>query len=134
MNMEELNYIIDNVNLKRIYSPKTCCFLPKRINGMLQGKSKRDSDLPVGVVRYRNKYMSSYNMNNKKSYMGIYDNPYDAFINYKNNKEKSIKTVANEYKEYIPKYIYDALMNYEITYENGIYKYTHEIVYDKSVL
>jgi hypothetical protein len=44
----------------------------------------------------------------------MYDTPEEAFHAYKTAKEAYIKQVADEYKDKIPKKLYDALYAYTI--------------------
>ena len=56
----------------------------------------------------------------KGVYLGTYFTPQEAFLKYKEEKERYIKEVANKYKEQFPKFpqkLYDAMMNYEV-FEN----------------
>ena len=58
-------------------------------------------------VRCRNGY-------GKRIYLGVYSTKEEAFRVYKQYKEKIIKQVADEYKEYIPQKLYHALYNYQV--------------------
>ena len=104
----------------KVYSPDTCIFVPERINILfVKGDSKR-GDLPIGVSFHKisGKYTAQCNQNNKKTYLGLYDVIEDAFyFGYKPYKEKLIQQIADEYKDQIPKKLYDAMYSYivEIT-------------------
>ena len=43
-----------------------------------------------------------------------FNSPEEAFAEYKRLKELEIKRVANEYKDKIPKRLYDAMLRYEV--------------------
>ena len=108
------------VKRNKIYSPQNCVFVPIRINNLFTKCDARRGDLPIGV-RYdkaRNKYASGCNtyLNkiNKYINLGRFNNPIKAFEVYKEFKENHIKQVAEEYKLYIPKSLYDALYNYKV--------------------
>ena len=49
-------------------------------------------------------------------YLGNFplNRPFQAFYTYKIYKENYIKQVADEYKDLIPKELYDALYRYEV--------------------
>ena len=53
---------------------------------------------------------------NKIKHLGRFplDKPFQAFTCYKQFKENYIKQVADEYKDLIPKELYEALYKYEI--------------------
>ena len=52
--------------------------------------------------------------NNKPIWLGRSHDPMECFRRYKICKENYIKQVADEYKEYLPTYIYDILYSYKI--------------------
>lgn len=107
----------------KIYSPNTCCYVPKEINTLLLSCRGARGDTPIGVHRKVGgrgvKYhaaMSNYINGRRVSYLGSFDTPEEAFSVYKSAKEKRIKEVAQNYysKGLITKRVYDALMNYKI--------------------
>jgi len=100
----------------KIYSPKTCVFVPQKINILF---IKRDNDrgkLPIGVCfnRHVNKYQANCNNNGEREHLGLYNTPEEAFYSYKKFKEHIIKKTANEYKDKIPQKLYDAMYRYEV--------------------
>lgn len=107
----------------KIYSPNTCCYVPKEINTLLLSCRGARGDTPIGVHRKVGgngvKYhaaMSNYINGRRVSYLGSFDTPEEAFSVYKSAKEKRIKEVAQNYysKGLITERVYKALMNYEI--------------------
>ena len=101
----------------RIYSPETCIFTPQTINSLIVRKYKNgNNDLPLGVCYHKqhDKFMSSCSTINSTICLGYYDTPEEAFYVYKKFKEKYIKNVADKFKDFIPKKLYDALYNYKI--------------------
>lgn len=99
----------------KIYSPETCIFVPRRVNSLfIKQKSVRGKYF-IGVKLNKNKkYEVSCMVNGNYVYFGSYDDEYDAFLIYKKEKEQEIKRVANEYKDKIPKKLYDAMYKYKI--------------------
>lgn len=71
---------------------------------------------PIGVCLNKNSglYCAKYKSNGKTIYLGSYTTPQEAFEVYKINKELEIQRVANKYKEYLPKNVYEALINYKV--------------------
>lgn len=100
----------------KVYSPETCIFVPNRINVLFIKSNKTRGDCPIGVSynKSHKKYTSYMNYIDKKIYLGDYKTPEEAFQAYKVAKEKYIKEVADEYKPYIPKELYDAMYRYEV--------------------
>ena len=104
----------------KIYSPKTCIFVPKRINCLFTKSNKTRDIYPIGVSwkRDNNKFQAQCHIeiNNKKTmkYLGLYNTIEDAFVHYKQFKENYIKQVADEYKDSIPIKLYNALYSWEV--------------------
>ena len=104
----------------KIYSPDTCCFVPKKINSFICKSDKKRGKTPIGVSirEYANrlKYFSYVTINGKRQHLGVFDTPEEAFYAYKEAKEAYIKEVAQEYYDAgkITKRVYDALMNYKV--------------------
>lgn len=104
---------IKNPNCK-IYSPDTCLLVPQRIN-MLFLNMPNKHGLPNGIrMTDTGRYSASYNNNS----LGIYDTIEEAYALYANKKEETIKQVANEYINIIPKVVYDALYSYKVDIKN----------------
>lgn len=105
----------------KIYSSKTCVFVPQRINSLfIQSISKR-GQYPIGVSFHQRigKYQAQINLDNKnRKSIGYYQTSDEAFLAYKIEKEKYIKEIADEYKSKIPKKLYDAMYKYKINIED----------------
>lgn len=103
----------------KVYSPTTCIFVPDRINILFVKNDKNRGEYPIGV-HWRNdvkKFVarcSTSNKDKKRIHLGLYDTVNEAFYCYKQFKESYIKQVADEYKDLIPKELYDAMYNYEV--------------------
>ena len=98
----------------KIYSPETCCFIPVEIN-LLLGKSKsKRGEYPIGVIKTKNRYIAVIGHEKRKIHIGSFLTINEAFIAYKNFKEKCIKEVADKYKDQITAKTYQALYNYKV--------------------
>lgn len=106
----------------KIYSPKTCVFVPNNINVLFVKCDNVRGEYTVGV--HYNKASGKLlarcciyeGGKNKRVYLGSFspNKPFQAFYTYKNFKENYIKQVAEEYKNLIPKKLYNALYAYEV--------------------
>lgn len=98
----------------KVYSPATCCFVPREINNFFIKRDK--GNLPIGVVSDNSKFKSLISKNGKRIYLGTYNTPQDAFNAYKTAKEQYAKELGDKYfKEgKITQRVYDALMKYEV--------------------
>lgn len=96
----------------KIYSPDTCIFVPQQINKYFTKRTPSKEGYPLGV--YKNKsgsYGARAIHTNKR--IGTFKTPEEASNAYKQIKTESLHKTTNEYKEYIPKFIYDILISYE---------------------
>jgi hypothetical protein len=122
-------YLIDNERMEidkdilikgnRVYSPKTCCIVPHNINLLFIKNDKLRGDLPIGVNYHKNenKYIAQcHTLKNKyNTTLGRFKTPEEAFyLGYKPFKESYIKEVAENYKDKIPKELYDAMYRYKV--------------------
>lgn len=99
----------------KIYSPKTACFVPRDINLLLCKRDNCRGELPIGVSKCnKGGYVARLNIDGNRKYLGYFNNPEDAFLIYKNEKEKEIKRKADLYKKDIPEKLYNALVNYKV--------------------
>ena len=101
----------------KIYSPQTCIFVPKRINTLFTKRQNDRGELPIGLhINNNNKIVARCNTLNERKYLGSFslNEPFKAFTCYKNFKENYIKQVADEYKDYIPTELYEAMYRYEV--------------------
>lgn len=119
----DVNYVVGYeldkdilVRNNKIYSPETCCFVPHMINSLLISCKANRGDLPIGVAKNQNGFTAQIKENKKWKYIGYFNTVKEAFLAYKNEKEKYIKEVAQEYydKGKITNRVYDALMKYEV--------------------
>ena len=119
---DENYYEIDGENIaldkdilvkgNRVYSPETCIFVPQRINNLFVKSNKIRGNLPIGVTFCKRDkvFKSACIGSSSKSFKDVHQ----AFLYYKQAKEKYIKQVANEYKDKIPQKLYDAMYKYEV--------------------
>lgn len=101
----------------KCYCPEYCCFVPQRVNNLIENRSNDRGILPIGVHQTRNlKYQAQMAKDGKTHFIGIYDTIDEAFLAYKQTKENFIKEIAQEYYDggLITERVFNALMNYKI--------------------
>lgn len=99
----------------KIYSPKTCCFVPKEINSLFVKCDKSRGDLPIGVSLSRhNKFVAKLSSVRKQIHLGTFNTSEEAFQAYKIAKESYIKELAEKYKHQITEACYQALYSYQV--------------------
>lgn len=107
----------------KTYSPENCVFVPNNINALFVKNDKNRGEYPIGVNIYKrtNKYRAYCNVYDEKTkryknkHLGYFNSVEQAFNVYKQFKENYIKQVADEYKGKIPKKLYDALYDYQVS-------------------
>jgi hypothetical protein len=104
------------------YSPETCLIVPHKINSLFLKSTKSRGVYPIGVCyssySKKNPFVACMKINGKRKHLGRFSSPEIAFQKYKMEKELHIKKVANDYKDIIPKIVYDAMCKYEISIDD----------------
>lgn len=101
----------------KLYSPDFCEYVPIAINSLLTNHRKGRGDYPIGVHKYRKRFVAQCaNNQGAQTHIGVYDTPEQAFLAYKQFKEAFIKEVAQKHFKAgsISKPIYDNLMTFEV--------------------
>ena len=109
----------------KIYSPETCCIIPKSLNAILTNFKKHyregtneENTLPFGVnySGKKKKYYSDiqFTGTGKTITLSEWDTAEEAFKEYKMMKQADMLMVAAQYKGKIPDYIYHKLLKVEI--------------------
>lgn len=102
----------------KIYSPQTCCLVPRNVNNLFIKCQNVRGVYPIGVGKqYKNYTAKCQNpFTGKTEPLGTYETIASAFLAYKFQKESYIKQVAKEEyaKGNITKRCYDAMMNYQV--------------------
>jgi hypothetical protein len=97
----------------KLYSPETCCFIPQEINlSLIKPMSKRE--LPLGVYRHSNKFVTHIKYNKISKYIDIFSTIEEAANCYRIEKKKQLRGLAEKYKDTISDNTYKALLNYKI--------------------
>ena len=98
-------------NLRKLYSPDTCVFLPREINHILRrSHKKQENGLPYGVFLVDNTIIAKQG----NVYLGAFSTVEEAYKAYLNSKKKRITELANKWKDKIEKRAYDALINLDV--------------------
>ena len=94
----------------KVYSPNTCCLVPKKINQIIIDSSKKDkkNNLPIGVTKHSKKYYCKI----KDVSIG-FDTPNEAYLEYIKYKNEDRQNIAKSYyqKGEITQKCYEALMD-----------------------
>lgn len=98
----------------KVYSPETCCLIPKSINLLIASCTSRNNLLPGVTYNPKSEtFTASINFAtkiNKKTFK----TEDEAFQFYKTEKEKVIKTYTEAYSFLLPDRIYKTLMSYTV--------------------
>ena len=117
----EENYIRDfhldkDILIKgnKIYSPKTCCFVPVEINILLIKNNSKRGSLAIGVSKNGTKFQATISKGTIREHLGTFETSEEAFEAYKITKEEYIKELADKWREQITEQVYQALINYKV--------------------
>lgn len=110
---------------KKLYSPSTCCVIPKEINISLtsyRGSYQGDYVTGVGWDKQRRLYVTQLNMGkNLKMQAEHYQTEYEAWVAYKCAKESHLVGLAYAWKEHIAPEVFEALLKYKIKWDKNEY-------------
>lgn len=100
----------------KVYSPETCCFVPKDINLLLLTSKKARGDYPLGVTYHKRDgvFQANLGINGKQKYLGAFKTSEEAFLTYKKAKESYVKDVANMWKDKVDIKVYQALLHHKV--------------------
>jgi hypothetical protein len=100
----------------KIYSPDKCAFVPHRINTLFTKRQNDRGEYPIGVTYNKklDKFIARCCILDDRKYLGLFNASKEAYFTYKEFKEQYIKQIADEYKSFIPKELYDAMYRYEV--------------------
>jgi hypothetical protein len=100
----------------KVYSPDTCCFVPREINSLLTKSNATRGAYPIGVSKRGKRFSAHSNFYGKTKKLGMFDTSEEAFLAYKHAKEEHIKEMATQYynEGKITEKVYEALMKYEV--------------------
>jgi len=103
-----------------LYSPDTCCFVPKSVNILLLDCGGVRGEWPIGVHfnKHVGKFIALVCIMGKRKHLGVYDTPEEAFAAYKIAKEAQIKIVALQHKDVLKPAVFESLMGWEINIDD----------------
>ena len=101
----------------KTYSPETCCFVPRAVNGLLNSNGNSRGKYPQGVNFHKKtgKFVVQLSVDGKQKHLGLFNTLEDAFAAYKIAKEAQIKIVATQYKDVLSPAVFESLMSWEVT-------------------
>lgn len=99
----------------RVYSPTTCCFIPREINVLFK-KTQRANNMPKGVKYHHNRYYASIQCNSKHHYLGSFDTIEDAVSAVKSKQREYLLELAERYRNLLADNVYQILLNECIIY------------------
>lgn len=99
----------------RIYSPETCCFIPRDINVFLTYKKSVRSRYLTGVGKTKaGKFLSKCRSGGVDNYLGVHSTEQEAYNAYKDFKKSVAKDYANKYEGILEDSVILALRSFEV--------------------
>lgn len=90
----------------KVYSPTSCCLLPKKINSTLAYKREGSSTTGVWFCEEEGKYRVTGYFEGKPKILGRYDHLQEAYDVFKNYKENYVRLLADEFKDSLDPDVY----------------------------
>lgn len=107
----------------KVYGPDTCIFVPKRINCMFSGSSRKNTNgLPMGV-QYSARQQQYYPFLNGLDGKNIIEREYfntaeEAWQVYAQYKSDYVESVAEAYRSVVPEKVYEAIKNHHFSIDD----------------
>lgn len=98
----------------KLYSPETCCLVPRSINMLLVNSRSARGDNLIGVRYNGTSYTATVSRFGVQKVVGRFSTELAAYECYKKYKEEHVKEVANLYKDVIESRLYKALISWEV--------------------
>lgn len=101
----------------RVYSPETCCFVPKEINSIFKHSPKFvNSNFPYGVYRDHKRFCARIQWQGQTIFNKTFTTIEEAEAAYKTAKVSHLRSIAESYYKEgkITKRVYEAILNYPI--------------------
>lgn len=92
----------------RIYSPKTCAFVPREINNLFLN-CKNKSKISTGITYTHNKYNVMFRINYEYIYLGRFSELSQAEQIYKEAKKQHAIKLAEKFKDSLDERVYNSL-------------------------
>ena len=105
----------------KVYSEKTCVFIPNEINLLLTKRTTSRGEYLIGVYWCNTKkaFISQVSRNKgKQEKLGSFNTEIEAFNAYKVAKEVFVKEQAEKWKSQIDPRAYNALINYTVNIDD----------------
>lgn len=87
----------------KVYSPDTCCFVPKYLNVFLNKNKALRGSLPPGVriqrIKCGKKFQGQLSFQGKRVHLGTYDTPQQAHQAYLKARAERIREIAENYPD-----------------------------------
>lgn len=98
----------------KMYSPTTCTFVPDKINTVIQTNKNQRGNLPIGVGKKGNKFITQFTKKGQHVSLGSFNTPEEAFESYKIAKENYVKELGEIFKDKIDSRIYNMMQEYVV--------------------
>lgn len=95
----------------KVYSPSSCCLVPKDLNVLFNYSLAAKGTAPTGV-NYQpriDRFQARININGKRVYLGVFKCPYEAEAVYKKAKQDYVKTKIEEWRGAVEDNVISAL-------------------------
>jgi hypothetical protein len=105
----------------KIYSPETCCFVPKIINLQFTYTGKGQGKLFDGMTfnRFSETFQVQVNTPTGSKCLGNFYTELEAFYCLKEYRQNKLKSLAEQYRDRLDERVYDHLVSYDPEYPHS---------------
>jgi len=98
----------------KTYGPEFCSFVPGSINSLLTDAGAARGRWPMGVSANGKGFQAYLSVGGKRIWLGTYATPELAFSVYRRAKEANVKSMAEDWREYLHDDVYEYLSNFKV--------------------
>lgn len=102
----------------KIYSPDTCCFIPREVNTFLVKRQNDRGSFPIGVAfcKERGNFIAFCGVGSmSRKHLGRFETPEEAFQAYKQAKEDYAKVLIAKWDGAVDEVVIKALHEYSVS-------------------
>jgi len=108
----------------KLYSPETCCFVPREINNLFNSRASARGEYPIGVSvnkadKRANMFRANIGVGRKLKNLGYFNTANEAHKAYCIGKKNYVREVALKWKENVSNDVFNALISWDMPTEHS---------------
>ena len=95
------------------YCRESCVLIPRELNNFMCEMEARRGQYPIGVSKFRDKFIASIRTDNKSTYLGSYESPDEAHRVYLSAKKAHATELADRFDGLVDPRVIEKLLQYK---------------------